>query len=641
MPAAAYARRVHGDGGVYYKGSWVPLKDLGAAWCPPDTVWSGSTRQAPRPAVSTGFDADVVIVGAGCVGAAVARALSKLAVGVVLVEASDDVTQGATKGNSGIVHAGFDDAPGSVRAAHCARGNAAFTALDAELRFGLQRNGSLVVARGAEDEATLRALLARGAENGVPGLRIVGEAELRAIEPGVARDATAALLAPTAATLTPYEYTIALAENAVDNGVALRTRTRVVALAPLAGGGFDVGLEEELPPSGGGGSGGGSSVGAAAAVAAAAAAAVVALRDAAPGAAMAAAAVLLVALCALLLLMRGHGGGGGGGGGARRASSLRARYVVNAAGCASDAVARLVGDDSFYIKPRLGEYLLLRKEAGAAARHILFPAPGKMGKGVLVQTTLWGNLILGPTAADVADPATAARSAADIVAAILTKCRELVPSFDAAQVIHSFAGARAKSSTGDWVLRASAVAPDLIHAAGIDSPGLAGSPSVADEVVRLLVAAGLPTPPNAAFNPHRKPIIVPKVHGAKPLAAVVAGAPPVPITVDGDTPATNVVCRCERVTEAELVDALRRSLPAASTQAMRKRTRAGMGYCQGEFCEPRVAALIARETGTPPALVPRRPWPASSILPKRWLDEQDIEELLKCPGGGCAAGKAE
>lgn len=241
-----------------------------------------------------------------------------------------------------------------------------------------------------------------------------------------------------------------------------------------------------------------------------------------------------------------------------------------------------------------------------------------MGKGVLVQKTLWGNLILGPTAADVADPATAARSAADIsawggggraasllgrsapghgqpslaaVSAILSKCRELVPAFDAGAVIHSFSGARAKSSRGDWIIERCATAPDAVHAAGIDSPGLAGSPAIALEVVRLLGEAGLAPRllPNPRFNPQRRAIVAPKVHSKVApqtalLDASAAGAAAVrtaPLKVDSGDPSTNMICKCERVSEAEVVEALRRSLPAGSTQAIRKRTRAGMGHCQG------------------------------------------------------------
>ena len=178
---APFARRVHGDRGVFYAGSWVDIEDLGRVWADPRVTYSGDARQAPPAAATTpgGFDYDVAIVGAGCIGAAVARELSRFALRVVLLERSDDVTQGATKGNSGIVHAGYDDEPGSQRARFCWKGNQMFTQLDRELRFGLQRNGSLVVARGAEDEATLRELLARGATNGVQRLRIVTRDELR------------------------------------------------------------------------------------------------------------------------------------------------------------------------------------------------------------------------------------------------------------------------------------------------------------------------------------------------------------------------------------------------------------------------------------------------------------------------------
>ena len=199
-----------------------------------------------------------------------------------------------------------------------------------------------------------------------------------------------------------------------------------------------------------------------------------------------------------------------------------------------------------------------------------------------------------------------------------------MPSFDAGAVIHSFSGQRAKSSRGDWIIERCATAPDLVHAAGIDSPGLAGSPAIALEVVSLLKAAGLPLAPNAAFNPNRRPIIVPKEHSLLTAARVEpsGSVSRTKIKVDGATPGTNIICKCEKVLESEIVDAIHRSLPCESTQAVRKRTRAGMGHCQAEFCEERVKAVIARECHVPVDAVPGRPWPATSILPQRWLDEQ-------------------
>jgi glycerol-3-phosphate dehydrogenase len=195
-----------------------------------------------------------------------------------------------------------------------------------------------------------------------------------------------------------------------------------------------------------------------------------------------------------------------------------------------------------------------------------------------------------------------------------------VPSFDAKEVIHGFCGARAKSSRGDWIIEPSPKNGRFIQAAGIDSPGLAGSPAVAREVVRLLAGAGLELAENPSFNPVRLPIVRPK-NGWRGIKA----GPPGKYT----DPAENVVCKCEKVTEAEVAEALRRSLPIDSTQAVRKRTRAGMGSCQakgaadgGYDCECRVAGIIARENGYQWAgEVGRRPWPATSTLPERWIPD--------------------
>lgn len=147
---------------------------------------------------------------------------------------------------------------------------------------------------------------------------------------------------------------------------------------------------------------------------------------------------------------------------------IRTKYIVNAAGCGSDKIARMVGDDSFKIKPRMGEYILLHKDEGYKAKHILFPTPHPfLGKGVLVQQTLWGNMILGPTARDTlkknpdtgeyeVDPAVRDQPVDSIMSFILSKCKNLVPSLDAAKVIHTFAGARAKNTRGDWIVEACA-----------------------------------------------------------------------------------------------------------------------------------------------------------------------------------------
>ncbi len=217
---------------------------------------------------------------------------------------------------------------------------------------------------------------------------------------------------------------------------------------------------------------------------------------------------------------------------------------------------------------------------------------------------------------------------------ILSKCKSLCPYFDPRETFHAFCGARAKNTRGDWIIERSSKDRNFIHAAGIDSPGLAGSPAIALEIVRLLNQAGLKTKPDPNFNPHREAIITPK-KGMKGLKMGPIGkndsqgkASP----DDEERMRSNVVCKCEKVTELEIVRAMRRSLPIDSTQAIRKRTRAGMGHCQGDVenynCECRVKAIIARESKVTAEEVGGRPWPATSTLTSRWIDDTDKKGLL-------------
>ena len=396
---------------------------------------------------------DVAIIGAGCIGSAIARELAKTDASVVVIEAADDVSQGATKGNSGIVHAGFDDKPGSVRAKFCWKGNQMFPELDNDLHFGYQLTGSLVVARSAEDEKHLHELIERGKSNGVKNLRIVREKELKQIEPHIHPDATAALFSPDAGTLIPYEYTIALAENAADNGVEFRIRREVTDICKDEAGLFEIDVnhwepedfvdqQNPLKKIAGKLAGGARSLG---------------NYFGGPGE--------NGPWDKFPALVRGRqhvdvedmklGGSGSKkamGGVSVGKEKVRAKYIVNAAGGFSDKISAMIGDDSFKVKPRLGEYVLLRKNQGHLCNHILFPCPGPYGKGILVQKTLWGNLILGPTARDQhewPDGKTDPDSKEDILGKILAACRGLVPDFDTNESIHSFSGARSKTDLGN------------------------------------------------------------------------------------------------------------------------------------------------------------------------------------------------
>lgn len=703
----------HGKSGVYYGGSWLDIEDCDGAFnisedrcsgCPSNTPQRPCPRSRSRPkagnnSAETDNDMyDILIVGAGCIGAAIARELSKYSLKILWVEAADDVSQGATKGNSGIVHAGYDDTPGTNHAKYCWPGNQMFAQLDKELRFGYQKNGSLVVAFNDNDIEHLQELKKRGEKNGVQNLRIVDQGELRKMEPAVNQDAIAALYSPDAGNVIPYEYAIALAENAVDNGVELRIRREVQEIEygnntdrtaytnGDAGEFFTVKIRHWEPEafvrSVSQSTPAWLFIGAVVVVGISLLIWVTAVSDHEPGSPTTLLAAGMSALCGLVAAAASYqmtsGSSGnprpiiqmvdeagppvgtgqdgkvkvfdmlvGGSGSSRvqqgitvETETVRARYVINCAGGASDQIARMIGDESFKIKPRLGDYLLLHRNQGKLAKHTMFPCPDPiLGKGVLVQTTLWGNLILGPTARDIHKPEALNMSSQEVQEYILSRCKKLVPSFDPKETIHAFCGARAKSDRGDWIIEPSAKNPQMIHVAGIDSPGLAGSPAIAMEVVRLLKKAASATlsgqplafKANPSFNPNRAPIITPK-EGMKGLKMGPAGKNDSDGS-DESKMAANVVCKCERVTELEVVRAMRRSLPIDSSQAIRKRTRAGMGHCQADHenynCEGRVRALIARELGNVPLeQVGGRPWPATSTLTQRWIEDQEKNELV-------------
>mmetsp|Transcript_23241 Transcript_23241/g.47307 ORF Transcript_23241/g.47307 Transcript_23241/m.47307 type:complete len:723 (-) Transcript_23241:86-2254(-) len=701
----------HGVKGAFYGGHFVDLEDCAGTFQPEAKNCSQCPNQGSCPrsqsrnaAISAASKEevvyDVVICGAGCIGSAIARELSKYSLKTLLLEAADDVSQGATKGNSGIVHAGYDDKPGTNRAKFCWKGNQMFTQLDRELRFGYQLNGSLVVATNQDELKILDDLMKRGETNGVKNLRIVQKEELFKMEPALNPNAIAALQAPDAGNVIPYEYAIALAENAVDNGVELRIRREVTDISkkgeifqldvrhwepkeyvearekkgksadgsePLDGSdnmnlgrllsrtsiaissgfvmmkGMIMMLDESVSES--------VRMQSCMATLAVFVASALLLFGSSPMFGNKATRRKPTSLTELVEKCSPPVGSGmdgkvevtdmfTGGSGSWNAvhgvtvgrETVKCRYFINCAGGASDKVARMIGDDSFYIKPRLGDYLLLNRNQGHLTRHTIFPCPDPvLGKGVLVQTTLWGNLILGPTARDTNNDEARDMSPASIQEYILSKCKKLCPYFDPKETFHAFCGARSKSSRGDWIIEPSQKDGNFIHVAGIDSPGLAGSPAIALEVVKLLADAGLQMPKNNSFNPNRAPIITPKA-GMKGLKMGPVGKNDSD-GIDEEKMASNVICKCEKVTELEVVRALHRSLPIDSTQAIRKRTRAGMGHCQAEpdnyNCECRVTAIIARENNVSVDEVGIRPWPATSTLSQRWIDDNEKADLEK------------
>jgi len=498
---------------------------------------------------------DVCIIGAGVVGCAIARELSRYNLEVLICEKGEDVGVGATKANSAIVHGGYTAKHGTLKGELSIRGNRMYDRLQEELNFGLSRIGSLVLAFDDTERPALEKLLINGEKNGVKGLRIIERKELLEMEPETGPEAAAALYCPETAVTSPYEFCIALAENAVANGVELRLHTRVTGIEKTDGH-FRLGTVTGGPG--------------------------LSARDHKDE------------------LPRPDKNG-----------PVEASFVVNAAGVYADSISALVGDTSFIIQPRQGQYLIFRRGHGSLVNHVIFQTPSPKGKGVLVTPTYWGNLMVGPNSEEIPDRDDLSTNH-EILRSIIGTARRSIPAFDLKQVIRSFSGIRATSSCRDFILKESRVS-GFIQAAGIDSPGLTSSPAIAERIVSLLEQAGLDLTPRENFSPCRSVITAPS-----PLRPFKEIQNEVKLP-EGDP--ERIVCRCEQVREKTIVDALNRGIPIDSTDAVKRRTRAGMGYCQGNFCGTRVRTLISRETGLDEQLI-SVPWEGAGAQTGRITGEE-------------------
>ncbi len=471
---------------------------------------------------------DVCIIGAGVVGCAIARELSKYDKKIVLLEKSDDVSNGASKANSGIVHGGYTAKHGTLKGELCYKGNLMFKKLNEELNFGFKKTGSLVLGFSEEDRITLKELIENGCKNGVKGLRIIEAEEIKKIEPNINPRVTCALLCGHTGITSPYEMVIALAENACENGVELR-------------------LENEVTN------------------------------------------ILMEDNYFKVLTTKGF---------------VDTKYVINAAGVYSDKIANMVGLYDFNIIPRKGEYVLFQKGYGKLVNRVIFQVPTKKGKGILVTSTYHGNLMLGPNAQEITDKEDVSTTK-EALNYIIDTAKKSVEEFDMKKVITSFSGIRATSNTRDFIIGESSV-KGFINAAGIDSPGLTSSPVIALRVIEILKKSGLQLNLKAEFNPYRKAIIKKKALSQNEVNRLI----------NIESSPEKIICRCEQVTEGEIVDALKRGIRVTSTDGIKRRTRAGMGTCQGAFCGKRVRKIIARENQMPEEFVTER-GPGSSILGKR------------------------
>ena len=450
---------------------------------------------------------DVVVIGAGVTGCAVARELSRKKYRIAVLERESDVCEGTSKANSGIVHAGYDAKTGTLKQKLNVLGNQKMEQLSRDLDFPFKRNGSMVLLFDEEKRPDLEALLKRGQENGVKDLRILEREECLKLEPHLSDQVVAALYAPTGGIVCPFGLTIALAENAAQNGVEFHLNTEVQQISKLSEG-------YQIETNG---------------------------------------------------------------------QTFETKIVINAAGVYADKFHNMVSEKKFTIVPRRGEYCLMDKNVGDYVSSTLFQLPGAYGKGILVTPTVHGNLLVGPTALDI-DDKEGNNTTSEGLGEVLEKAANSIKSVPFRKIITSFAGLRAHEEGGDFIIGEVQDAPGFIDVAGIASPGLSAAPAIGEYVAEI-VARIAPADEKDEFISTRKGIPSMALADDKQKHELIQQNPAY----------ANVICRCEMVTEGEILDAIHRPLGATTLDGVKHRTRAGMGRCQSGFCAPKTVEILARE----------------------------------------------
>ena len=458
---------------------------------------------------------DVLIVGAGVVGSAAARELSKYNLKIGVLEKHPDVCCETSARNSGVLHAGFNNKPGSLMAKFCVEGNAGFDRLAKELDIPYKRTGKLVVGFTEEDRAKLEQMKKTGEENGVPGLEMVDKAFIKEKAPMV--EGEFALWSASTAILSPFIYTVALAENAAMNGVEFFFEHPVT----------------EITHDG--------------------------------------------------HCYRVTAGG----------EEFTARWVINCAGLGADKISRMLGIDDYTIHPCKGEYFLLDQKVGPMLPVPAYPVPNPKagGLGIHLTPSVDGNVFIGPSNEYLDDPEdySATRETMDM---LLADAARIFPHIHREHFIRNFAGIRPKLTSReqggyhDFVIERREEAPNAINLVGIESPGLTSAVPIARYIVELMQEVESLTP-NPDFNPIRKGIVT--FHDKSPEEQAKL--------IEQDPNYGEIVCRCETVTKAEVLQALRNPLGVHTVTGVKYRCRTMMGRCQGGYCQTRVTEMIMQETG--------------------------------------------
>ncbi len=455
---------------------------------------------------------DVLIIGAGVVGSAIAREFSRYILKIGVLEKELDVCYETSGRNSGVLHGGFTYKPGSLRAECSVEGNAEFDKVAEELDVPFKRTGKVVVGFDKKDRESLLKYKAIGEENGVPGLEIIDKARLQELDPSAGGEF--AMYSPTTGILNPFIYNVALAENAKENGVDFYFDNEVIAIER------DNDLYRVVT----------------------------------------------------------------------KKAVYQTRWVVNSAGLNSAKISSMLGINGYIIGGFKGEYFILDKKAGQFINMPVYPAPGPTGGFATHATpTVDGNVLIGPDSVlvdDLVDYGATVSAMAGLIADGSKMFKHVKPEY----FIRNFSGIRPKridKETGkalDFVLEVRDEAPNTINLVGIESPGLTSALPLARRAVKMF-SEKEPLVPNENFYPKRKGILC----FAKQTDEMKK------TLIEKDPNYGEIICRCEMVTKAEIIEAVHNSLGVCTVMGIKNRTRAMMGRCQGGYCETRIVEIIKQE----------------------------------------------
>ena len=450
---------------------------------------------------------DITVIGAGVVGCAIARELSRYDLDIAVIDKNEDVAEGISKANSGIIHGGYNEKKGTLKAKLNLEGNEMMDELASKLQFPFKRNGALVLAFSEDELKRVKELKTNGEKIGVKGLEILNKEEVLNLEKNINKDVLGALYVKSSGIVSPYEMTLAFGENAVENGVEFI----------LGQGVIDIKKENEIYE----------------------------------------------------LSLEGG-------------TTLKSKMVINAAGLGGGFLNNLVSEVKYEINPVKGEYCLFDKVAGTLCEKTLFQVPSELSKGVLVTPTVDGNLLVGPNAKSSKSIETSREG----IDEILDKSKKTMKDIPVDRVLNTFSGLRPKVSGGDFIIEEAKDAKNFINVIGIDSPGLTAAPAIAKYVVNL-VSNNINLKEKENFKETRTKMVRMSELSIEEKNKLIAKNPSY----------GKMVCKCEFVTEGEIIDSIKRPLGATTIDGVKRRTRAMRGGCQGGGCIIPISMILSKELG--------------------------------------------